>query len=120
MRRYRYLLLLFLFLPQFLYAQGLPFYNPGGAVISGAGRPIAGATITVCIGSTVPPLGTLCTATLSKASLYSNYALTLPIANPQATDGYGNIGPSMQRRACMSSLLPGQRLPQLHSHTGML
>ena len=93
MRRYRYLLLLFLFLPQFLYAQGLPFYNPGGAVISGAGRPIAGATITVCIGSTVPPLGTLCTATLSKASLYSNYALTLPIANPQATDGYGNIGP---------------------------
>lgn len=80
-------LLVFLFaflLPQSARAQG-GILQGGILVISSSGRPVAGATVTVC---SISDNGVPCTATVS---LFSNSALTIAAPNPGVTDGNGNF-----------------------------
>ena len=76
------------------FGQGVAVYNPAGPIQNARGQAIAGATVTVCAGAWASSLKTvLCTTSLSKALLYSDVALSVSIANPLTTDGYGNVGP---------------------------
>ena len=50
-------------------------------------KPISGAVITVCNGSTLPLAGTTCTGL---ASIFSNIALTTALSNPTNADTNGN------------------------------
>lgn len=78
-------LLLALLFPSISFAQN------GGALVSGivvlgsTGRPVAGATVTVC---QLTDNGVPCTQTVN---LYSDPLLTVPMANPTTTDGSGNV-----------------------------
>jgi hypothetical protein len=89
-------LLLFL-LPSFCNAQGANHTNIALQTITATGntglsgpllKPIAGAVITVCIGSVIPSAGVTCTP--ANALLYSNAALTAAITNPTHADNNGN------------------------------
>lgn len=76
------LLVSFALLTGIAHAQG-GSYN--SSVLSPSGRPIGGAKVTVCTsgGTGIP-----CTP---HASIYSDAALTVPMANPLTTDGHGNF-----------------------------
>lgn len=79
------LVCLFAFLlPQSARAQG-GILSGGIIVISSSGRPVGGATVTVC---NVADNGIPCTQTIS---IYQDPALTIPAANPGQTDGNGNF-----------------------------
>lgn len=82
----RLLLATFLILacPILGYAQGSSFST---VVLTNTGRPVAGASVTVCIHSSTAP--NPCT---NLATIYGNVELSgSPITNPTKTDGYGNI-----------------------------
>lgn len=79
------LVCLFAFLlPQSARAQG-GILSGGIIVISSSGKPVGGATVTVC---NVADNGIPCTQTIS---IYQDPALTIPAANPGQTDGNGNF-----------------------------
>jgi hypothetical protein len=74
----------------FLFA-ALPAFGQGASwqttVITNVGRPVAGASVTVCTHVVNPP--NPCT---NLATIYGNVELSgSPIANPTVTDGYGNV-----------------------------
>jgi hypothetical protein len=66
-------------------------YGQGGALVSGivvmgpTGKPLAGATVTVCA---YPGIGVPCTNTIN---IFNDPALTQPKGNPGTTDGLGNF-----------------------------
>ena len=72
---------LLLVLPGMARAQGS---RKDDIVLNRFGQPIAGATVTVC---TAGATGTPCSPL---ASIYSDVALTQPLANPLTSDGQGN------------------------------
>jgi hypothetical protein len=78
-------LLALLFACPSLRAQGGGVGTSGIVVISPTGRPVAGATVTVC---NITDFGVPCTQTVS---IFSDPALTSPLANPTKTDGLGNL-----------------------------
>lgn len=80
----RLLLFLLLLCPSLAFAQG-GILSGGILVISSSGRPIGGATVTVC---NVSDIGVPCTQTVS---IYQDPGLTIPAANPGVTDGNGNF-----------------------------
>jgi len=76
-------LLLFLAIlsPSVLFAQGSQYEN---ILLGPSGRPLAGASITVCaLGATGIP----CSPTIT---IYSDPGLSVPITNPTKTDSLGN------------------------------
>jgi hypothetical protein len=81
--RYRALvvLALALFIPLSALAQGS---RKDDIVLNRFGQPLAGASVTVCTaGATGSPCSPL-------AAIYSDVALTQPLANPMSSDGQGN------------------------------
>lgn len=80
---------LFLFLtllcPSLAFAQVGGIITGGIIVLSSSGRPIAGATVTVC---NVADMGVPCTQLVN---IFKDAALTIPAANPGTTDANGNF-----------------------------
>lgn len=56
-----------------------------GQVVTASGTPAASARVRVCL---VTAIGNPCST--ASVSLYSDYNLTVPVANPLSTDSYGN------------------------------
>ena len=82
MRRFALITLLVSFvMPATAFAQGS---RKDDIVLNRLGQPVAGASVTVCTSGAT---GTPCSP---KASLFSDVALTQPLANPLTTDGQGN------------------------------
>src|SRR5215472_15995068 len=87
-RRHRFifpaLLAIALFCPVSLWAQGGVPASPI-LIVDSLGRPRAGVTVTICtsagVGAPCAPL----------ASIFVDAGLTTPAANPQTTDGRGNL-----------------------------
>jgi hypothetical protein len=73
-----------LFFPSLVLAQG-GLLTGNITVISSSGRPVAGATVTVC---NIADNGVPCTQTVS---IFQDPALSIPAANPGVTDGNGNF-----------------------------
>jgi hypothetical protein len=73
-----------LFFPSLALAQG-GLLTGNITVISSSGRPVAGATVTVC---NIADNGVPCTQTVS---IFQDPALSIPAANPGVTDGNGNF-----------------------------
>lgn len=80
----RLFLFLALLFPSLAFAQG-GMLTGNIVVISSSGRPVAGATVTVC---NIADNGVPCTQTVS---IFQDPALTIPAANPGVTDGNGNF-----------------------------
>lgn len=75
-------LLSVLFAVETVHAQNAPYHDQ---VLSGAGRPIAGALITVCaVGATGVPC-------LPTVQIYGSSDNSKPLTQPIQTDGYGNF-----------------------------
>lgn len=79
----RLLFLLALLCPSLAFGQGI--LTDGIIAISSSGRPVAGATVTVC---NIADQGVPCTQTVN---IYQDPGLTIPAANPGTTDGNGNF-----------------------------
>src|SRR5579885_1325477 len=74
-----------LVVPTAAFAQG-SYVNGQGIVLLGpTGRPLAGATVTIC---TSAGTGIPCSPT---ANIFADAGLTVPAANPQTSDGNGNV-----------------------------
>lgn len=81
----RLLLLAMLLFPSLAFAQGGSLFSGGITVLSSSGRPIGGATITVCaFGASGIP----CSPTIT---VYTSPTLSVTAANPGTTDGNGNL-----------------------------
>lgn len=78
-------LLLLVLLPSLAFAQGGSVASGGIVVFGPTGRPLAGATVTIC---TSAGAGIPCSPA---ASVFSDVGLTLPVSNTQTSDGLGNV-----------------------------
>lgn len=81
----RLFLLLALLCPSLCFAQAGGILTGGITVLSSSGRPVAGATVTICNAA---DLAVPCTQTVN---IYQDPALTIPAANPGKTDANGNF-----------------------------
>lgn len=81
----RLILLLSLLCPSLAFAQAGGIITSGIIVLSSSGRPVAGATVTVC---NVADNGVPCTQTVN---IYQDAALTVPASNPGKADANGNF-----------------------------
>lgn len=79
------LLFLGLLFPSVAYGQGGSVNGGGIVVLSATGRPIGGATVTICaFGATGIP----CSPTIT---VYTSPTLSVTASNPDVTDGNGNL-----------------------------
>lgn len=82
MKKLAFLFLMLLGTGGSLFAQNSPF---SFQVLSGSGRPIAGASITVCL---VGAAGVPCSPT---SSIYATASSVIPLTQPILTDAFGNF-----------------------------
>lgn len=67
------------------FGQGSALIGGGIQVFGPTGRPLAGATVTICTSTAT---GVPCSPT---TTVYTDATLTTPTANPQTSDGLGNV-----------------------------
>jgi hypothetical protein len=84
-------LIISLLAPSLTFGQGAFISGTANGTVNGALRTLAGATITICAGSTS---GTPCAPALVSV-LFKDAALTQPLANPTTTDANGNYNFAM-------------------------
>lgn len=85
MKKTLFLLLSMLLTATCAMAQGGPVLSSGIVVLGSTGRPVAGATVTFCSSGAT---GVPCSPTIS---VFSDVGLSVSAANPQITDGNGNV-----------------------------